>query len=162
MRRLVILRHAKSDWERGTDDHKRPLNARGRRTAPAVGSRLVELGWSPEVVRSSDAQRTRETWALLAPSFPDAEVEFTRALYLADVEEIGAVIAEIADGVDVALVLGHNPGLSTAVLQLAGVTCEMRTGDAALLETDLGWRESVGGYRRYRLVDFIAAREVAP
>ena len=36
-RTLLIVRHAKSDWEAGAPDHERPLNARGRREAPELG-----------------------------------------------------------------------------------------------------------------------------
>ena len=63
-RRLIIMRHAKSSWTSGAlSDHERPLNARGIRDAPRVGAALVKRGWLPQLVLSSDSERTRETFA---------------------------------------------------------------------------------------------------
>lgn len=159
-RRLVILRHAKSDWDHAVSDHARPLNARGRRSAPMVGALLSRLGWAPEVAICSDAARTRETWALVADCFPDAEVEYTRALYLADTEAICEVVAGIDPDVGAALILGHNPGLSTTVLHLTGVDCELRTADAALLETRLAWSEAAFDSRQWKLVQLLSSRDL--
>jgi phosphohistidine phosphatase len=98
-RRLILLRHAKSDWHAGADsDHERPLSARGRDDAPRVGERLSELGWVPEVVWSSDATRTRQTWDRMQPALSAAlparpEVVFTPDLYLATPARIRATIA---------------------------------------------------------------------
>ncbi len=63
-RRLIVMRHAKSSWKHaGLTDHQRPLNKRGRKDAPRVARALIERGWTPRRVLSSDAARTRETWA---------------------------------------------------------------------------------------------------
>ena len=62
-RRLIVLRHAKSAWDTdAATDHERPLNKRGRRDALRVAEKIAKLGWQPEQVISSDAERTRETW----------------------------------------------------------------------------------------------------
>ena len=134
-RRLILLRHAKSDWHTGADsDHERPLNGRGRKDAPRVGERLAELGWEPRVVRSSDAARTRETWERMRPAFGDPpEVVFTRDLYLANPARIRAAIAELPNDVDTAMLIGHNPGWEDAVHELSGVRERMTTCNAALL-----------------------------
>src|SRR5579859_3831085 len=65
-RRLILLRHAKSDWPEGPD-LDRPLAKRGRRDAPRIGRWLRAHGFVPDVVICSAARRTRETWALVAP-----------------------------------------------------------------------------------------------
>ncbi len=66
-RTLLIIRHAKSDWESGAPDHERPLNARGRREAPKLGKHLAALGLRPDLVVCSDAARARQTWGLGGP-----------------------------------------------------------------------------------------------
>ncbi|WP_204322083.1 histidine phosphatase family protein, partial [Streptococcus pneumoniae] len=63
MHRLILLRHAKSDWPEGVADHERPLNGRGRRAAPLMGEAMVERGYVPERALVSSAKRTQETWA---------------------------------------------------------------------------------------------------
>ena len=70
-RRLIVMRHAESSWDSSMgSDHERTLNERGRKDAPRVGAALVQKGWIPELVLSSDAQRTSETFAGLSESFP--------------------------------------------------------------------------------------------
>ena len=64
MRRLILMRHAKSSWaDPGQRDFDRPLNARGVRSAPLLGAWLRERGHVPDAALVSTARRTRETWA---------------------------------------------------------------------------------------------------
>lgn len=160
--RLVVMRHAKSDWGGGQGDHERPLNPRGRRTAPAVGAKLAELGWAPDAVFSSDSARTRETWAYLSPSFPGVEPTFTRSLYLAGPAEIVDCLCRLDDDVGAALVLGHNPGFSFACHWFAGADVELKTADVALLEIESeSWVEAASSHD-WTLVDLVRARSVVP
>ena len=82
-RRLIIMRHAKSSWNSpAATDHARPLNKRGQHDAPRVGTALVEQDWTPDLVLSSDSQRTRETFAGMTESFPGGiEVRFLSSFY---------------------------------------------------------------------------------
>ena len=61
-RTLVIVRHAKSSWDYDVDDHERPLSARGRRDAEALGRLLSQRSLRPDLVFCSTATRTRQTW----------------------------------------------------------------------------------------------------
>jgi phosphohistidine phosphatase SixA len=62
MKTLLVLRHAKSSWnDTALDDHERPLNKRGRRHGPRMGSLVCELGLTPDVIISSTAVRARLT-----------------------------------------------------------------------------------------------------
>jgi phosphohistidine phosphatase len=145
-RRLVVLRHAESDREaRGQADHTRPLDDRGRRDAPKIGARLGALGWAPEVVISSDATRTQQTWACMEPVLGGAPtVTFTRTLYLMGIAEIRAALAALAPAVGTVMVIGHNPGWEDAVHELCGVRVRMGTCDAALLSVAAAtWPEAV-------------------
>ncbi len=80
-RRLIIMRHAKSDWANANlTDHDRPLNARGRRTAPLMAEHLAAQCVLPEVIVASTAVRVQETLELLLgcwagkPEFAQPEV----------------------------------------------------------------------------------------
>ena len=83
MRRLLLLRHAKSSWaEPGASDHERPLNRRGQEAAPRIGAYLGRHKLIPDIVLCSSAQRTRETWALVAGEFKAApSVAYVDRLY---------------------------------------------------------------------------------
>ena len=59
MKYLGLLRHAKSDWSLGLEDHDRPLNKRGQRSAEAIGYWLARKGLSPDEILCSTSKRTR-------------------------------------------------------------------------------------------------------
>ena len=143
-RRLLVMRHAKISWKSGAaDDHGRPLNERGRRDAPRVGARLAELDRRPELVISSDSERTRETWHLMAERFPDTEAVFTGELYLCDVADVVAELSKVPPEVTTVMVLGHNPGWEDVVDALSGCSVTLTTANVALLATWAGsWAEA--------------------
>ncbi|MFJ5773773.1 SixA phosphatase family protein [Streptomyces sp. NPDC093094] len=120
LRRLVVLRHAKSAWPEGVPDHERPLASRGRRDAPAVGRALVEADCLPDLAVCSSAVRARQTWELASAEWgtpPPLRVD--RRLYAAGVEELLAVVRETPSQVRTLLLVGHNPGLEDLILTLA-------------------------------------------
>ena len=156
------MRHAKSSWSSGVeDDHARPLNKRGRRDAPRMAAELVARGWVPDRVLSSTAQRTRETWELLAPSFPAAEVRFHQALYLAGVGAIQEACQPLGDDVGTVLVLGHNPGWERAASWLSGEDVSMTTANVALLEhADEPWCEALHDANGWTLHALLRPKEL--
>ena len=161
-RRLILMRHAKSSWKTGpSNDHDRPLNGRGRRNAPLVAARLFELSWIPELVCSSDARRTRETWEHMQPAFGDTPIDvyFTSELYLAGLPELQALASEWDPALETVLVLGHNPGFESALQKLSGVPDQMTTANAALLAgSGESWAASLGGV--WSLVELIRPRDL--
>lgn len=120
MRRLMLLRHAKSDWsEAGQRDHDRELAARGRAAAPRIGAYLAERALVPDCVLVSTAQRTRETWKLVAAALPARpKAAFDKRIYEADPDDILDVIRETPSRCQCLLVIGHNPGLQELALML--------------------------------------------
>lgn len=110
--RLILTRHAKSDWDNPLDsDHQRPLNPRGKRAAPVIGHWLAQKGYLPQQALVSDAMRTRQTWALLSAEWPEpVPVEFDNMLYLAGADVMLRRLQH-ANRTCV-LMLGHNPGIA--------------------------------------------------
>tara|TARA_R110002095_G_scaffold107229_1_gene94052 strand:+ start:656 stop:1147 length:492 start_codon:yes stop_codon:yes gene_type:complete len=109
MKRLILMRHAKSDWSgEALVDHDRSLNQRGRESAEKLGNWLRNHNLLPDEVFSSSANRTRETCDGL--KLPDGVTPtFTRKLYLASLERIMTML-QGASG-DTVLIIGHNPGV---------------------------------------------------
>jgi phosphohistidine phosphatase len=137
LRRLIVLRHAKSDWDSDApSDHRRPLNARGRRDSPRIGRRIAELGWEPDIVLASDAVRTVETWRRMADAFDDVELQLRPSFYLAGPTAVREALAELPDGVRTAMVVGHNPGWEGLVAELGGRAVKVTTANAVLMTTD--------------------------
>jgi phosphohistidine phosphatase len=119
VRRLILLRHAKSDWPMGVPDHDRPLGERGRIEAPLAGRWLAAQGLVPDVALVSTATRARETW-LLAAAQLDAEVptRFEDALYDAAVWDVVVLLRSLPDDVVSAIVVGHNPATERLAMTL--------------------------------------------
>jgi phosphohistidine phosphatase len=150
MRRLLLLRHAKSSWgEPDLPDRERPLAARGRRAAAALGARLAQRRIPIDRVLCSPARRTRETLALLALS-PTIPVSYSEALYLASARTLLTRLRRLPPRVRSVLVIGHDPGLDhlARVLAERGRTRELKrlaegfkTGALAELRVpEDGWR----------------------
>ncbi|PWI19979.1 phosphohistidine phosphatase [Streptomyces sp. Act143] len=121
LRRLVVLRHAKSAWPEGVPDHRRPLAPRGLRDAPAAGRALAEADCLPDLALCSTAVRARQTWDLASAQWgTPPPVRHDARLYGADVPELLDVVHEVPAEVETLLLVGHNPGLEDLVLGLAG------------------------------------------
>ncbi len=129
MRRLMLLRHAKSDWSRpGQTDHERELAPRGRKAAPLMGRYMAEHAMTPDHAIVSTAARTRETWRLVADTLPHPpSVEFEDRIYEASPRHILAAIAGAPAAARSLLVVGHNPGFhDTANLLVQSGDKQMR------------------------------------
>jgi phosphohistidine phosphatase len=120
VKRLFVLRHAKSDWgQPGLADHDRPLAPRGHRSAALLATHLARAHVSPDVVLCSTARRARETLELVRASLPESTpVYFERRIYGAGVEELIERLQELPDDDGSAMLVGHNPGLEDLVIEL--------------------------------------------
>jgi phosphohistidine phosphatase len=121
MRQLLLLRHAKSNWEDPSlADHDRPLDSEGRSAASAVRETLLGMDLAPELILVSSARRTRETLELLEPLPGSPRVERTSDLYLASPRQILDYLALTPREIDRVLVIAHNPGLHDLAMMLTG------------------------------------------
>jgi phosphohistidine phosphatase len=112
MRRLMLLRHAKSDRPTGVGDHERPLAARGREAAPRVGAYMAAHGLVPDQVICSTAKRARETWDIVGKAFSrPPPVQFDKRIYENDADTLLEVVREAEPSAHVLLLVGHNPSL---------------------------------------------------
>ncbi|GAA4893256.1 SixA phosphatase family protein [Streptomyces coeruleoprunus] len=120
LRRLVVVRHAKSARPAGVGDHDRPLNKRGLRDAPAVGAWLRDAGCVPDLVLCSTAVRASRTWELAAAQLPaPPAVRHERRLYGTPATDLLDVVRRTPDAVRTLLLVGHNPAVQELVLLLA-------------------------------------------
>lgn len=119
--KLVLMRHAKSDWgHAGLSDKDRPLNQRGRDAVPKIARWLHEGNHIPAHALVSTAVRTRETWALLSECLQAATVEFQDELYLADASSMLALLRQ--QSAQSLILIGHNPGIAHLAAMLCSTT----------------------------------------
>jgi phosphohistidine phosphatase len=157
VKRLTILRHAKSDWgDPGLDDFDRPLNERGRKAARRVGEELKRRKIAFDQVIASPAVRVRETLERFADGYGrDLDVRFAPDLYLASSSDLLAMVQGLPDELESPLIVGHNPGLEMLVQVLtrddddglrAKVAGKFPTGAAAVIDLEANrWSEVVPG-----------------
>src|SRR6218665_2058758 len=121
MRRLMLLRHAKSNWPAGVADRDRPLATRGREAAPLMGRYLADELLLPDLVLISPALRTAETWKLVAPMLPEKPATHVEPrIYEAPADRLLEVVQEVETEVRTLLMVGHNPGFEDLAARLAG------------------------------------------
>jgi phosphohistidine phosphatase len=121
MRRLMLLRHAKSAWPANTADRDRPLATRGREAAPVMGRYLAEELLLPDLVLISPAKRTAETWELVKPMLPEKPpTHYEPRIYEASRERLLKVVQETEPEIRTLLMIGHNPGFEELATKLSG------------------------------------------
>jgi phosphohistidine phosphatase len=112
MKTLYLVRHAKSSWKYpNLDDFERPLNKRGRKNAPFMGRILKKLKVAPDLIMSSPANRAAMTARIIAAkiNYPLEKIRYSEAIYEFSEDALIHVIKQIDDGVNKAMVVGHNP-----------------------------------------------------
>lgn len=173
MKTLTLLRHAKSGWDDPVArDFDRPLNARGRRGARAMGRYMREAGLAFDQVVASPAARVTETLEGLWEGYGRAPVtRFDRRIYLASAETLLDLVRETPDSADRLLLSGHNPGMEDMVLMLVSDSdgdvlrdaVEEKFPTAALAELSFDvahWADVRPGAGR--LARFVRPRDIDP
>ncbi|MCM3924536.1 histidine phosphatase family protein [Frankia sp. AiPs1] len=163
-RRLLLLRHAKSDWADGSiEDIDRPLSATGRRGCRLIARHLADNGLAPDLILCSAALRTRQTVEGIAEALPaNVPVLVEDRLYLAQAQDMLERLREVDDGVPSILLVGHNPGMHTLAVALLAPDERFRIPTfptAALAVEDLAvsrWAEL--GEDSTRLVSYVTPR----
>lgn len=123
MKKLFIVRHAKSSWDfPELDDYDRPLNKRGKKNAPEMGKRLAIKSVKPGAMVTSPAKRAASTARRIAEqlSYPVSDIRKEPMLYHGSVTNMIHVIRSAPDAVETLMIFGHNPGLTDLANRLSG------------------------------------------
>ena len=133
MKRLYLLRHAKSSWkDPSLSDRDRPLAGRGRRAAKAMARHLRERSIDPDLVLCSPARRARETLERIEITLGRGAVQVEPRLYESGADGLLDVLRELPDRVESVLLIGHNPSLQDLALALARRSSEAERVEAKL------------------------------
>jgi len=111
MKRLYLIRHAKSDWsDESKSDFERGLNKRGKKAILTMANALKEKKVIPDLILSSPAKRAQLTAKGLAKEIGyTGKIKYSDALYMADPLDVVSMIKEIKDKYDDVCIVGHNP-----------------------------------------------------
>ena len=147
LRRLHLLRHAKSSWDDPTlDDHARPLAPRGVKAGRRLEAWLRESPVRPELVLCSSAVRAQATLELVRSALGAPRVLSEDGLYHAAAGELLDHVCALPHPVTEVMLIGHNPGLEDLLRLLAAAPGDeaprLPTGALATLESEVGsWEE---------------------
>ena len=170
MKKLAILRHAKSSWDDPSlADFDRPLNGRGRRSATAIGRELKRKEIAFDFVLASTAVRVRQTLQFLEEGYGSPlEVTFEPRIYEASTGTMLELIRAIPEQAGSALVVGHNPAFGRLAEHLTvddssglrrRIEIKYPTGTLALMDFETGsWADVQPGTGR--IVELMLPREL--
>lgn len=115
MKKVLIVRHAKSSWDSPSmSDFDRPLNERGKTDAPEMARRMVKRGVDIDLFVSSPANRALTTATIFAKAYDQKEKHILQvpALYEAGIENFYDTIAELDSDSKTVALFSHNPGIT--------------------------------------------------
>jgi len=148
MKRLYIIRHAKSSWANNQlSDFDRPLNDRGNRDAPIIGEVLKNKKVKPDLVISSSAKRALTTAKILSDiiGYPIENIEESYEIYETTTQNLLDVVNDIDDIYNSVIIFGHNPGFTRLANLLGDKYIEnLPTCAVAEIELDVDSWEDVG------------------
>ncbi|MDQ7817672.1 MAG: histidine phosphatase family protein [Melioribacteraceae bacterium] len=115
MKKLFLIRHAKSSWdESGITDFERALNKRGKRDAPFMGALLKKEKVKPDIIISSPAKRAITTAEAFAEEldYPVKKIIIDNSIYESGIKGLETIVQSIPDDNKTVLLFGHNPTLT--------------------------------------------------
>jgi phosphohistidine phosphatase len=134
---LLLIRHAKSDWNNDLPDFDRPLNNRGHRDAPAMAERLLKNKLVPQQLISSPAKRAITTATYFANVFQmdPKDIRQEKNIYEASTSTLLKVINGIDNQFNFVALFGHNPALTDIAIRLSdGDIAEIPTCGMAFIK----------------------------
>jgi phosphohistidine phosphatase len=172
MRRLMLLRHAKTEHDAPSGrDQDRRLDDRGRLDAAEIGGWMAEHPPFPDLVLVSTAVRSEQTWDIVWDAMkhaaPRPKLKLLAELYAADPSVLLQIIHGAAtDDPKRLLLVGHNPGLHELAFALAGsgkaaargaLADNLPTSGLAVIDFDIDDWDDVS-FRRGRLELFVSPK----
>jgi phosphohistidine phosphatase len=167
MKRLYLLRHAKSSWDDAAlADRERPLALRGRAAVALLAAHLDSERVAPALVLCSPARRAQETLEGIAAALgEEASLQTERELYGASATDLLQRLRRISETFPSAMLIGHNPALQDLALSLARPDSRLErveqkypTGALAVLTVRGRWSELADGSAT--LVDFVRPKDL--
>jgi len=117
MKKLYLVRHAKSDWEhKHLRDNERPLNERGLREAPEMAQFILKnKKLKPDLIISSTANRAYHTALIFANilGYQLDKIIISNKIYEGGVKGIMQLIQSVDNNVSDLILFGHNPDFTT-------------------------------------------------
>jgi phosphohistidine phosphatase len=134
MKNLIIMRHAKSDWNvPSKSDFDRPLNERGLKCAPLMGTELIKRNKKLDLIISSPANRAKSTATLFGEAYGfEGVIIYQDQFYFGSIDEILEIIKKTDNKNDCIMIVGHNPTWESLVYRLLKTSVAIQMPTAAM------------------------------
>jgi phosphohistidine phosphatase len=140
MRFILLVRHGESaDKQPGQSDFDRVITSRGRNAVEQLGSFLQQEKLIPKIIISSSAIRTKQTVESIIKTIeaPHPIIQYEQGLYQGSEHDYLDFISKIDSSTDVAMLVGHNPSISSLIGLLTGQhAVALHPGQVALIQVD--------------------------
>ena len=122
MKRLILLRHGKSDWNHNLPDEKRTLKKRAFDDVELVAEAFQKKSDFKFTLYSSHAVRAQTTAKLFAEKLKDRVEAFQikNEFYTFDANEVLQLVFKLPNPENNVMLVGHNP----AYTQLVNYFCD--------------------------------------
>lgn len=145
MKRLVIIRHAKTEQSGYDRDYNRELLPRGIEDAEMVASELKKKNILPGKIISSPAARAIATARIMAEilGYPAIKIEEKKDLYFDyTTQDFLEMLKNTSDSIDTLFIVGHNPFMHYIAANLStNYDGHMPTTSTVVLDFDVeSWK----------------------
>jgi phosphohistidine phosphatase len=118
MKTVYILRHGKSSWSQSdVSDFDRELLITGKERTAKIAKLMLAKESIPELLICSPAKRAKQTAKIISKKL-NKSIELNPRLYPGGIDQILNIIYSLSDNYKSVMIIGHNPGLTTAVNEL--------------------------------------------
>lgn len=126
MKNLILIRHAKSNWDTPLNDIDRPLEQRGFKDAHLVSLHINKYIPKTFIIWSSIAKRASDTAVIFAQNllYPEDSIVFKEALYTFDDKQLEKIIKSCSDTFESLILFGHNAAITNFVNKFGDVFIE--------------------------------------
>jgi phosphohistidine phosphatase len=126
MKKLILIRHAKSSWDAPLKDSDRPLDNRGIKDAHLVATQVIHLLPKTFLIFSSTAKRASETAIIFAQNFlyPIENIVFKEELYTFDGNSLERIVKSFNNKYDNVILFGHNEAITNFVNKFGDIFIE--------------------------------------
>lgn len=154
MKKLYLIRHAKSDWSDDTlNDFDRPLNKRGYKNAPFMAKLINSKLIKPDIILSSRAKRAKQTATFFQKEFGLEKVSFKDKLYESSLSTLLNILKQIKDKHNTVFLVGHNPSLNSLAYNLCAFEENIVTCGILEIEFDINSWSDIS-YETGKLISF--------
>ncbi len=144
MKKLILIRHAKSSWEFNVQDIERPLSKRGKNDAKLMSIILKDLNIEVDHIYSSNSKRTLQTSQIFIKNLElqNVPINENEMLYDFSGEKVESFIRAIPSNLNSVIIFTHNNTCTNLLEKFVGLKKHVPTCGILIFDFDVSlWDE---------------------